>query len=48
MFNLDKYKTALKVLTADNYDYLIRTNTDEAIDHLNLLRVRMTLPHFCL
>ena len=36
MFNLEGGKTALKVPTAHNYDDLIRTNSDEAIDHLNL------------
>ena len=36
MFNIDKDKTALKVLVADTYDDLIRTNSDDSIDHLNL------------
>ena len=36
MFNLDEDKTALKVLVVDIYDDLIRTNSDDAIDHLNL------------
>ena len=36
MFNLDDDKTALKVLVADTNDDLIRTNSDDAIDHLNL------------
>ena len=36
MFDLDEDKTSLKVLAADMYDYLIRANSDDAIDHLNL------------
>ena len=36
MFNLDKDKIALKVLVAGSYDNLIRTNSDDAIDHLNV------------
>ena len=36
MFKLEEDKTALKILAADTYDDLIRTNSDEAIDHLNL------------
>ena len=48
MYNLDQNQTALKVLATDNYDNLIRTNSDDAIDYLNLLRVRMAPPHFCL
>ena len=36
MFNLDEDETTLKVLVADTYNDLIRTNSDEAIDHLNL------------
>ena len=36
MFNLDEDKTALKVLAADTYDNLIKTNSDDAIDHFNL------------
>ena len=47
-YNLDKNQTALKVLVADTYDNLIRTSSDNAIDHLNLKRVRMAPPHFCL
>ena len=35
MFNLDKDKTALKVLVADTYDDLIRINSYDTIDHLN-------------
>ena len=48
MLNLEEDKTALKVLVADTNDDLIRTNSEEAIDHLNLEMVRMTPPHFCL
>ena len=33
MFNLED-KTALQDLAADTYNYLIRANSDEAIDHL--------------
>ena len=36
MYNLDEDQTAIKVLVADIYDSLIRTNSDDAIDHLNL------------
>ena len=36
MYNLDENQTVLKVLVADTYDNLIRTNSHEAIDHLNL------------
>ena len=36
MFHLDEDKTALKALAADTYDNLIRTNSDDAIHHLNL------------
>ena len=36
MYNLDNDQIALKVLAADTYDTLIRTNSDDAIDHLNL------------
>ena len=36
MYNLDKDQTALKVLVADTYDNLIGTNSDDAIDQLNL------------
>ena len=46
MFNLDKDKVALKVLVEYTYDDHIRTNSDDALDHLDLQRVRMTLPHF--
>ena len=35
MFNLEEDKTTLKVLVANTHDD-IRTNSDEAIDHLNL------------
>ena len=36
MFNLDKDKTVLKALPVDTYDDLIRTNSGNAIDHLNV------------
>ena len=37
MYNLGDDQTALKVLAADTYDSLIRTNSDDAtVDHLNL------------
>ena len=35
MLNLEEDKTAIKVLAADTYDALIRTGSEEAIDHLN-------------
>ena len=47
MLNLEEDKTALKVLVADTYDDLIRTSSEEAIDHLNWTKVRMTpLPFY--
>ena len=49
MYNLDKAQTVFKVLAADTYDNLIRTNShDTIVDHLNLQKVRMTPQHFCL
>ena len=36
MYNLDENQTALQVLATDSYDDLIRTNSDKAIDYLNL------------
>ena len=36
MYNLGEDQTALKVLVADTNHNLIRTNSDDAIDHLNL------------
>ena len=37
MYNIDEDQTGLKVLAADTYDNLIRTNSDDVIvDHLNL------------
>ena len=36
MFNLEEDRTALKVLVADTYDDLIRTNSDNTLDHLHL------------
>ena len=36
MYSLDGDQTALKVLVADAYDNLIRTNSHDAIDHLHL------------
>ena len=33
MLNLEEDKAALKVLAADNYDDMIRTNSEEAIDN---------------
>ena len=35
MLNLEEDKTALKVLAAETYDDLIRTSSEEAMDHLN-------------
>ena len=35
MLNLEKGKTALKVLMADTYENPIRTNSAETIDHLS-------------
>ena len=36
MDNLDENQTAVKVLIVDTYDDLIRKNSDDAIDYLNL------------
>ena len=47
MLNLED-KTELKVLVVDIYEDLIRTNSEEAIDHLNSGKVRMTPLHLCL
>ena len=47
MLNLED-KTALKVLAVNTYNNCIRTNSDEVIDHLNLRKVGMTKPNFCL
>ena len=47
MYNLDVDQTALKVLAADMYDNLIRTNSDDTIvHHLNLYKVRIATLHF--
>ena len=35
MLNLEEDKTALKVLVADNYEYLIQANSEKTVDHLN-------------
>ena len=35
ILNLEEDKMALKVIVADAYKNLIRTNSDETIDHLN-------------
>ena len=52
MFNLDEEQTALKTLATDTYDGLNRINSLEDIvvarEHLNLQKVRMVPPHFCL
>ena len=48
MYSLDKGKTALRVLVADTYNNLIRTKSDDAVEHLNLKRVKMAPAHFCL
>ena len=48
MLNLEEEKTGLNVFAADTYDDLIRTSSEEAIDHLNLSKVRMTPMQFCL
>ena len=36
MYNLVENQTVLKVLVVDTYDNLIRINSDDALDHLNL------------
>ena len=35
MLNLEENKTSLKVLVADTYDDVIRTNSEKTIDYLN-------------
>ena len=35
MLDYEGDKTALKVLVAETYEDLIRTNSEETIDHLN-------------
>ena len=50
MFNLDEEQTSLKTLATDTYDRFDRVGSLEEIksEHLNLYKVRMALPHFCL
>ena len=48
LYNLDESETTLQILVPDTYEDLIRTCSDEAIDHLHLLEVGMAPPHFCL
>ena len=36
MYNLHEDKMAFKVLAADTYEDIIKTNSDVIIDHLNL------------
>ena len=48
MLNLEEDTTALKVLVADTYKDLIRTNSEETIDHLNKGKISMNPPYFCL
>ena len=35
MYDLDKNQTALQILVPDSYEDLIRTCSEEVIDHLN-------------
>ena len=35
MLNLEEDKKALKVVAVDTYENLIRTNSEETLDHLN-------------
>ena len=50
VFNLDKEQTSLKALTTDTYDSFNKINSIENTrqEHLNLQKVRMMPPHFCL
>ena len=50
MYNTDEEQTALTILATDTYDNLSRINSvDETIvDHLNVKKVGITPPHFCL
>ena len=36
MYNLDENQTALQILAPDTYEDLIRTHSEDAIEHLNL------------
>ena len=36
MYNLDENQTVLQILAPDSYENLIRINSEDAIDHLNL------------
>ena len=35
MFDLEEDQTELKLLTAETYEYLVRTNLEKTIDHIN-------------
>ena len=50
MLNMDEDKTALKALVTDTYDSLDCVGSLQEItqEHLNLWKVRMVSPHFCL
>ena len=50
MFNLDEEQTSLKTLATDTYDSLNQVGSLEEIksENLNLQRVRMVPPYFCL
>ena len=47
---MDEEQTALKDLATDIYTNLNRINSvvETIVDHLNLWKVRMNPPHFCL
>ena len=50
MYNMDKEHTSLKTLVTDTYISLDQIGSVNEIttDHLNLQKVRMAPPHFCL
>ena len=50
MLNLEDEQTSLKSLIANTQDNLSRINSEEnlRLGHLNLQKVEMTPPHFCL
>ena len=48
MFNMDKEQTLLQTPSIDTNQDRQSINTIEVRENLNLQRVRMVLPHFCL
>ena len=50
MLYLDGEQTSLKTLVANSHDNLKKISSEEdlRLGHLNLQKVRITPPHFCL